>query len=93
MAKKKKPKTVETSGKRIKAQEEKIRKEKREDESKRREAKRAHPEKEPKKKEAMLQIMENFQRGDYDQQIKDGMKRYEEYRKSRDRDRGRDRKK
>ena len=47
----------------------------------------------PKKKEAMLERMEKFQRGDYDQQIKDGMKRYEEYRKSRDRDRGRDRKK
>ena len=47
----------------------------------------------PKKKEAMLERMEKFQKGDYDQQIKDGMKRYEEYRKSRDRDRGRDRKK
>jgi hypothetical protein len=39
----------------------------------------------PEKKEAMLERMEKFQRGDYDQQIKEGMKRYEEYRKSRER--------
>ena len=47
----------------------------------------------PKKKEAMLERMEKFQRGDYDEEIKDRMKRYEEYRKNRDKDRSRDRKK
>jgi len=39
----------------------------------------------PKKKEAMLERIEKFQRGDYDKEIKDRMKRYEEYRKSKDR--------
>ena len=41
----------------------------------------------------MLERMEKFQRGDYDEEIKDRMKRYEEYRKNRDKDRSRDRKK
>lgn len=35
----------------------------------------------PKKKEAMLERMEKFQRGDYDKEIKDRMKKYEESRK------------
>lgn len=37
----------------------------------------------PEKKEAMLERLEKFQRGDYDKEIKDRMKRYEEYRKNR----------
>jgi len=39
----------------------------------------------PKKKEAMVERLEKFQRGDYDKEIKDRMKQYEEYRKSKDR--------
>tara|TARA_R100000008_G_scaffold61584_1_gene38913 strand:+ start:477 stop:1169 length:693 start_codon:yes stop_codon:yes gene_type:complete len=39
----------------------------------------------PEKKQAMLERIEKFQRGDYDQEIKERMKRYEEYRKSRER--------
>ena len=39
----------------------------------------------PKKKEAMLERLEKFQRGDYDKEIKDRMKRYEDYRKNRER--------
>ena len=39
----------------------------------------------PEKREAMLERIEKFQRGDYDKEIKERMKRYEEYKESRKR--------
>ena len=39
----------------------------------------------PDKREAMLERIEKFQRGDYDKEIKERMKRYEEYKRSRER--------
>tara|TARA_R100001082_G_scaffold109312_1_gene86220 strand:+ start:104 stop:787 length:684 start_codon:yes stop_codon:yes gene_type:complete len=39
----------------------------------------------PEKREAMLERIEKFQRGDYDEEIKEKMKRYEEYKNSRER--------
>ena len=39
----------------------------------------------PDKREAMLERIEKFQRGDYDKEIKERMKRYEEYKNSRER--------
>ena len=39
----------------------------------------------PEKREAMLERIEKFQRGDYDKEIKERMKRYEEYKESRER--------
>tara|TARA_R100001509_G_scaffold139784_1_gene94348 strand:+ start:1996 stop:2667 length:672 start_codon:yes stop_codon:yes gene_type:complete len=39
----------------------------------------------PKKKQAMLERLEKFQRGDYDKEIRERMQKYEEYRKSKDR--------
>ena len=37
----------------------------------------------PKKREAMLERIEKYQRGDYDKEIQERSKRYEEYRKRR----------
>ena len=39
----------------------------------------------PEKREAMLERIEKFQRGDYNEDIKEKMKRYEEYKNSRER--------
>ena len=39
----------------------------------------------PEKREAMLERIEKFQRGDYDKEIKERIKRYEEYKESRKR--------
>ena len=39
------------------------------------------------KREAILDRIEKFQRGDYDKEIKDRLKRYEEYKKNKDKDR------
>ena len=39
----------------------------------------------PEKREAMLERIEKFHRGDYDKEIKERMKRYEEYKNSRER--------